>query len=130
MAALSLLKSMLRRYLRNEVDVIEAVQQTALQATARRDQFRAEAFNTFSETGSIYTSFGDSYYLDKFLINTFVQKYSCDSAALQVIYIVNPADGSKTQIGQHKITKHFVETSNGSEVRTCVDGVCNTATHP
>lgn len=41
--ALPLLRAMLRRYLRNEADLLEAMQQTALQATACRYQFRAEA---------------------------------------------------------------------------------------
>ena len=42
-AALPLIKAMLRRTLRDEADVLEAVQQTALKATACQRQFRAEA---------------------------------------------------------------------------------------
>ena len=42
-ATLPLLRAMLRRYLRDESDVLEAVQQTALRATICRHQFRAEA---------------------------------------------------------------------------------------
>ena len=42
-AALPLVKSMLRRYLHNAADVLDAVPQTALKATAHRQQFRAES---------------------------------------------------------------------------------------